>query len=185
MSLTFTLRIIPLAIAALLLAGCAEGGSFGTRGSGGSGPRPKIVAVGDFVFGDGIVAVDRGFITRLERKVGGFPTHERKQRTNERVNDEIVAYTVALLREAGLDEQPGNEDTLALKDDTVIVNGRLRPVDPVAAKKNQVGFGSGRGGRNDPYARQAGIAVLLRGGRQAVRRAGRHQAGSQPQCCDR
>ena len=96
--MSLTLRLIPLAIAALMLAGCAEGGSFGILSSGGSGPRPKTIAVSDFVFGDGVVAVDRGFTARLERKVGGFPTHERKQRTNERVNDEIVAYTVALLR---------------------------------------------------------------------------------------
>jgi hypothetical protein len=141
-----SLRLIPLLIAALPLLGCAEGGgSFGSFGSfgGGSGARPKTIAVSDFVFGDGVVAVDRGFTARLEHKVGSFPTFERKTRTNERVNDEIVAAIVASLREAGLDAQPGNEDTLP---DAAVVSGRLRPADPVAAKNNQSGFGSGRGG---------------------------------------
>jgi hypothetical protein len=92
------------------------------------------------------VGVDRGFTARLERKIGAIPTFERKQRTNERVNDEIVASIVASLREAGLDAEPGNEDTLQLKDDSVVVSGSLRAVDPAAAKKNLVGFGSGRAG---------------------------------------
>lgn len=141
------LRLIPICLAALLLTGCAEGssGSFGSFGSfgGGAAPRPKTIGVSDFVFGDGVVAVDRGFTARLERTVGSFPTFERKTRTNERVNDEIVASIVASLREAGLDAQPGNEDTLS---EGVIVSGRLRPADPAAAKNNQSGFGSGRGG---------------------------------------
>jgi hypothetical protein len=128
----------------LLLAGCAGSGSFGSIGAtGGAVPRPKTIFVSDFVFDSDVVAVDQGFTARLERKVGAFPTFERKQRTNERTNDEIVASIVVSLREAGLDAQPGNEDSLALRDDVVIVSGRLRPA---AAKKNQVGFGSGRSG---------------------------------------
>jgi Domain of unknown function (DUF4410) len=138
-------RIIFSITMALLVAGCAGPGSFGSLG-GGSAARPRTIAVSDFVFGDGVVGVDRGFTARLERKIGAFPTFERKQRTNERVNDEIVASIVASLREAGLEAQPGNEDTLQLKDDSVVVSGALRAVDPAAAKKNQVGFGSGRAG---------------------------------------
>jgi hypothetical protein len=139
-------RLIFSCAATLLLAGCAgSSGSFGSFG-GGPAPRPKTIAVSDFIFGDGVVAVDRGFTARLERKIGSFPTFERKQRTNERVNDEIVASIVANLREAGLDAQPGNEDSLALKDDAVVVSGRLRPADAAAAKNNQTGFGSGRSG---------------------------------------
>jgi hypothetical protein len=145
-----TWRLISLCVAALLMAGCAEQGTSGSFGSfgllGGAGSRPKTIAVSDFVFPSDVVAVDRGFTARLERKVGGFPTHERKQRTNERVNDEIVAAIVVSLREAGLDAQPGNEDTLALMGEAVIVSGSLRAVDPEAAKKNQAGFGSGRSG---------------------------------------
>jgi hypothetical protein len=138
-----SLRPILFFIAALLLTGCAEGGgSFGSFG-GGPAPRPKTIGVSDFVFGDGVVAVDRSFTARLEKKVGEFPTFERKTRTAERVNDEIVASIVASLREAGLEAQPGNDDTLS---DAVIVSGRLRAADPAAAKNNQVGFGSGRAG---------------------------------------
>ena len=121
----FNVRLIALCLAAALLAGCAGGsGSFGSFG-GGDTSRPKAIYVGDFVFGDGVVAVDRGFTARLERKVGAFPTFERKQRTNERTNDEIVAAIVVTLREAGFDAQPGNEDTLSLKDDAVVVSGTL------------------------------------------------------------
>jgi hypothetical protein len=139
-----SLRLIPLFIAALWLAGCAEGGSLGSLGFGSTtAARPKVIGVSDFIFGDGVAAVDRGFTARLEHKVGAFPTFERKQRTNERVNDEIVASIVASLREAGLDAQPGNEDALP---DAVIVSGRLNAADPKAAKNNQVGFGSGRAG---------------------------------------
>jgi hypothetical protein len=139
------MRLLHLSIAALLLAGCAEqGGSFGSFGSfGGPAPRPKTIAVSDFIFAEGVAAVDRGFTARLEHKVGAFPTFERKQRTNERVNDEIVASIVASLREAGFEAQPGNEDAFP---EAVVVSGRLRPADLAAAKKNQVGFGSGRSG---------------------------------------
>ena len=142
----FNFRLIALCLAASVLAGCAGGsGSFGSFG-GGDTSRPKAIYVGDFIFGDGVVAVDRSFTARLERKIGAFPTFERKQRTNERTNDEIVAAIVVTLREAGLDAQPGNEDTLSLKDDAVVVSGTLRAVNAEAAKKNQVGFGSGRAG---------------------------------------
>lgn len=141
------MRFMHLPIVALMLAGCAEGASFGSFGSlSGPAPRPKTIVVSDFIFDSDVVAVDRGFTARLERKVGGFPTHERKQRTNERVNDEIVASIVASLREAGFDAQPGNEDSISVKDDMVFVSGRLRPADRDAGKKNLAGFGSGRSG---------------------------------------
>lgn len=138
-------RFIPVCLAALLLAGCAGGG---LQGSLGGASRPKTILVSDFVFSGEVVAVDRGFTTRLERKVGQFPTHERKQRTLERVNDEIVASIIATLREAGFDAQPGNEEGLSLSDDALIVSGRLRGSDPAsaAAKNNKIGFGAGYGG---------------------------------------
>jgi hypothetical protein len=128
----------------MLLAGCANS-SLGSLSSG-PAPPPKAVVVTDFVFGTDVAAIDRSFTARLERKIGAFPTFERKQRTNERVNDEIVATIVATLREAGLDAQPGSEVSLSLKDDAVSVSGTLRAADPAAGKKNLVGFGSGRGG---------------------------------------
>ncbi|MDP1910325.1 MAG: hypothetical protein Q8K85_18660, partial [Hyphomicrobium sp.] len=74
-----------------------------------------------------------------------FPTYERKQRTLERVNDEIVATVVATLREAGLDAQPGSEEGLSLSESTVLASGKLRPSD-AAAKKNEYGIGGGKAG---------------------------------------
>jgi hypothetical protein len=138
------MRLISLCAVALLLAGCATM-DIGATPSGGSSPRPKTIVVSDFVFASEVVAVDRGYTARLERKIGTFPTHERKQRTLERVNDEIMASIVVALREAGLEAQPGSEEGLSLNDDVVVVNGRLRPSDP-NAKPEQIGFGAGRGG---------------------------------------
>jgi len=137
------MRLISLCAAALLLAGCASMDIGGTP-SGGASPRPKTIVVSDFVFAAEVVAVDRGYTARLERKIGTFPTHERKQRTLERVNDEILASIVVALREAGLEAQPGSEEGLSLNDDVVVVNGRLRASEQ--AKPNQIGFGAGRGG---------------------------------------
>jgi len=137
------MRFILACAAALLLAGCANS-SIGLTGD--KAARPKTVFVSDFIFGTDVAAIDRSFTARLERKIGAFPTFERKQRTNERVNDEIVASIVATLREAGLEAAPGSEDGLSLKDDAVVVSGTLRAADPQAGKKNLVGFGAGRGG---------------------------------------
>lgn len=142
------MRLIPLCAALLLLAGCAESSltqSGGLAGSGGSSPKPKAIVVSDFVMSPDITVIDRGFTTRLERKIGAFPTHERKQRTLERVNDEIVAAVVATLRESGLDAQPGSEEGLSLSDSTLLVTGKLRPSD-AAAKKNDAGIGGGKSG---------------------------------------
>ena len=88
--------------------------------------------VSDFVLASEVVALDRGYTARLERKIGSFPTYERKPRTLERVNDEIVASIVATLREAGLDAQPGSEEALTLNDDALVVSGRLRAGDRAA-----------------------------------------------------
>jgi hypothetical protein len=138
------MRLISLCAVALLLAGCASMDIGGTS-SGGSSPRPKTIVVSDFVFASEVVALDRSYTARLERKIGTFPTFERKQRTLERVNDEILASIVVTLREAGLEAQPGSEEGLSLNDDVVVVNGRLRAGDP-NAKPERIGFGGGRGG---------------------------------------
>ncbi len=142
-------RIFPLA-AAFLLAGCA-GSSIGslTGGSASTSPRPKSIVVTDFQFSPDVSAVDRGYTTRLERKIGGFPTFERKPRTLERVNEEIVASTVATLRAAGFEAQPGGPDGVA-SDGSVIVTASLRATEPVAVTNkpklvsDQVGFGTGK-----------------------------------------
>lgn len=140
------LTLLCFGMAALALAGCTSTGE--GPGALGATARPKSLVVSDLVFAPEVVAVDRGFTARLERKIGTYPTHERKQRTNERVNDEIIATIVATLREAGLEAESGSEDALSLKDDAVVVFGRLHASDPASAavKNNQIGFGAGRGG---------------------------------------
>ena len=96
-----TLTCFCTVAAGLLLGGCTI--YSGGLQTGGAEPRPKIVLVSDFTFSSDVVAIDRGYTVRLERKVGTYPTHERRPRTTERVNDEIVATIVASLREAGLE----------------------------------------------------------------------------------
>ena len=137
------MRIISFCAVALLLAGCADMPIGGL--SGGTVQKPKSIVVSDFVVSSEVAAVDRGYTARLERKIGQYPTFERKQRTIERVNDEIVATIVVTLREAGLEAQPGSEEALTPTDDTLVVNGRLRGADP-KANPATIGFGAGHGG---------------------------------------
>ncbi len=136
-----------LCFAALALTGCANTNITGTK-TGGSGlAAPKTVVVSDLAFSSDVVALDRGFTARLSRKLGEIPPHERKQRTAERVNDEIVATVVATLREAGLDARVGSEESLTLSDDAIVVTGRLRAVDEGnRTERNVIGFGAGRSG---------------------------------------
>ena len=141
---SLTLTCFCTVAAGLLLGGCTI--YSGGLQTGGAEPRPKIVLVSDFTFSSDVVAIDRGYTVRLERKVGTYPTHERRPRTTERVNDEIVATIVASLREAGLEAQPGAEDSVTLNQSALVVSGGLRPGEPVTAKnKNSFGFGAGRG----------------------------------------
>jgi hypothetical protein len=140
-----TLTSLIVALAGLLLGGCTIYSGLQT-GAAGTEPKPKVVLVSDFTFASDVVAIDRGYTARLERKVGTYPTHERRQRTTERVNDEIVATIVASLREAGLEAQPGAEDAVTLNQSALVVSGGLRPGEPVTTKnKNSFGFGAGRG----------------------------------------
>jgi hypothetical protein len=134
-----------LALAGLLLGGCTVYTGL-QSGVAGAEPKPKIILVSDFTFSSDVVAIDRGYTARLERKVGAYPTHERRQRTTDRVNDEIVATIVVSLREAGLKAQPGAEDAVTLDQSALVVSGGLRPGEPATAKnKNSFGFGAGRG----------------------------------------
>ena len=136
------LAFVCIGVAALALAGCANSGGMQFGDAPG---RPKTVLVSDFVLSSDVAVIDRGYTARLERKIGGFPTFERKPRTIERVNDEVVASIIATVREAGLDAQPGSEDALKLSDDVLLVGGRLRPSDPAAVAKNKpVIFSTGR-----------------------------------------
>ena len=153
-----------VALAGLLLGGCTVYSGL-QIGAAGTEPKPKVVLVSDFTFASDVVAIDRGYTARLERKVGTYPTHERRQRTTERVNDEIVATVVASLREAGLEAQPGADDAVTPNQSALVVSGGLRPGEPVTAKnKNSFGFGAGRGARARGRGRQR-LAVFL--GKQA------------------
>jgi hypothetical protein len=142
-------RFIALGFAALALAACAGsgGGSFDffhTSAAPSALVQPKSFVVSDFIFSSEVTAVDRSYTARLQRKIGAFPAHERKQRTIERVNDEIVAAIIATLDEAGLKAGPGREEGLTLNDDVVLVSGRLRVANNVKlGKDKQVGFGVG------------------------------------------
>ena len=138
------MRLLALCAGALMLAGCAN---VSISGLSGDAPpaKPKTILVSDFVFSSEVGGVDRGYTAKLDRKIGQFPTFERKQRTLERINDEIIATIVVTLREAGLEAQTGNEESLTLKDNALLVSGKLRAAD-ANAKPLTVGFGTGRGG---------------------------------------
>jgi hypothetical protein len=139
------MRLIPagILISALALAGCA-GGSL--QAGLGLQSRPNVVLISDFTIASEVVPIDRGYTARAERKVGAIPAHQRRQRTTERVNDEIVATIIVSLREAGLDARGGSEDTLTLDQSALVMSGSLRPSVPVTEKnKNSIGFGAGRG----------------------------------------
>ncbi len=172
-------RSVCLIAAALALAGCAQGSS-DTLLSGSAAPPPKTIIVTDFTWSSEVVAIDRGFTARLDRK-GSYPTFERRPRTIARVNDEIVATIVAGLREAGLEAQPGDEDALSLSDSAVIVKGALRgDGESASAKKDQIGFGAGRGG----VIADMTVTSISSGGKRPVlsfatdgRAAGRPAAG--------
>ena len=142
------MRFAYVCFGALLLAGCANS-SLGSLGGSSSVARPKTIIVTDFAFGPDVTAVDRAYTVRLERKIGPFPPHERKLRTLERVNEEIVATIVATLRGAGLEAQPGGPDSAT--DGAVLVSGELKATEAVANDvrrpkpvTEQIGFGAGR-----------------------------------------
>ena len=134
-----------LSLAALTLAGCQTDGV--NLASSGAAPKPKTVVVADFVYSPDITVIDRGYTVRLSRKEGSdLPFHIRKERTLARVNDEIVATIVATVRAAGLDAAPGSAEGVSLKDDAVIVGGRLRGAEGADKKGKGAGIGDGRSG---------------------------------------
>jgi hypothetical protein len=133
---------IGISLAALALGGCAGTGNL----MGGAPAKPKTIVVSDFAASTEVDAVDRGFSVRMDRKDPNFPLLERKRRTLARVNDEIVATIIATLREAGLDAEPGSQESISLKEDAVLITGSLRPASLAdLAKKKKIGFGSGYG----------------------------------------
>jgi hypothetical protein len=134
-----------LPLAALALAGCQTDTVSLTSNA--SVAKPKTVLVTDFVYAPDVTIIDRGYTVRLSRKEGSdLPFHVRKERTLERVNDELVATIVATVRSAGLDAAPGSADGVSLKDDAVIVSGRLVGAEGAEKKGKGAGIGDGRGG---------------------------------------
>src|SRR5215831_17095166 len=135
------MRVVALIIA-LALTGCTVSGGL----VGGLTGKPNTVLISDFTIASDVVAIDRGYTARMERKVGVIPAHQRRQRTTERVNDEIVATIIVVLRENGLDARSGGEDSLTLDQSALVVSGNLRANEPVTEKnKNSIGVGGGRG----------------------------------------
>lgn len=136
-----------LCLATLALAGCAQTNMAGMNGAlGGGSSRPKTVVVSDFLVAADVPAIDRGFSTRQESKGGYFPILERRQRTLERVNDEIIAAIVVSLRSAGLNAEPGSAEGVSLKDGALVVSGRLHgPEQGKHVPVTEIGFGPGRG----------------------------------------
>lgn len=88
------------------MGGCTISGDL-QNGVGGAQAKPRVVLISDFTFASDVVAIDGGYTARLERKIGAYPAHQRRQRTGERVNDEIVATIIATLREWGLGTAQG------------------------------------------------------------------------------
>lgn len=134
-----------LCLTALALSGCA-GNNVNLDGFAGgtASPKPKTIVVSDFVVAQDVPAIDRGFSTRQESKGGNFPLLERRQRTLERVNDEVLATIVVSLREAGLDAEPA--EGAVLKEGAVRLSGRLHaPEQGKRLSPAQLGFGQGRG----------------------------------------
>ena len=151
---------ICLSLAALALAGCQTDGS--QPGLQRPVSKPKTVVVTDFVYSPDVTIIDRGFTVRLSRKEGNdLPFHIRKERTLARVNDEIVATIVATVRAAGLDAAPGSADSVSLKDDAVIVGGRLRPGEG-ADKRSRVPASATAARASSPTCRWSELAASAR-----------------------
>lgn len=142
------MRLSPavICIAALALGACAKANITSLQSSdAGAVPRPKTIVVSNFAFSPEVVALDRGFTAKLERKVGSLTPEERQARTAERVNHEIVTTVVSTLRNAGLDARLGSEQPIPAGDEALLVTGHLRGIDQGnRTQRNVIGFGAGR-----------------------------------------
>jgi hypothetical protein len=175
------LRPVHLFICLIVLAaaGCANTSVQGTQTSGaGAPPRPKTVLVYDFVFSSDAAVVDPEFTTRLERQIGNLSVS--KQLIAKRVNDEIVATLVTILRyEAGLNAQPGSEEEPTLKDGALVITGQLRAVDQGnRPQHNPVGFGTGGG-----VAADMTVSQVSEGAKKAIAHVHGASAVSEPVRC--
>lgn len=131
----------------LVAAGCANTSVPETQTSaGGAPPRPKTVLVNDFAFSSDVAVVDRGFAARLESKLGSMTYDVVKAITARRVNDEIVATAVVLVRAQGLNARQGGEGELKQQNGALVVTGRVHAVNQGNhPPRNPVGFDAGNG----------------------------------------
>ncbi len=134
-----------ICLISLAVAGCAGTGVEGTQTPVGDAlPRPKLVLVNDLVFSPDVAVGDRNLDAQLESKFGKDATNDTiKLIAAKRVNDEIVATIIVLLRAAGLDAQPGDREKITDKNGALAITGRLHAVDQgERPQRNPVGFGT-------------------------------------------
>ena len=135
-----------LCLVALVIAGCATNSEqVAQTAPGGPPPRPKVVLVNDFLVAPYVTVVDRDFFTRVESKLG-HPTNDVvKAIAIRRVNDEVVAAIIAILRfEAGLNARTGGNAEIASKDGTLVIAGELHAVEQgKRPERAPVAFGAG------------------------------------------
>jgi hypothetical protein len=128
---------------ALAVAGCTDAGVQRAQTSIGDTPRrPKLVLVDDLAFSPGFTVGDRDLDARLEKRFGGEISPETiKSLGAKRVNDEMVATVIVLLRAAGLNAQPGDREENAPKGDTAVVAGQVHALDQgKGAPRKPAGF---------------------------------------------
>jgi hypothetical protein len=133
-------------LVALAVAGCANTGAQRTQASiADTLSRPKTVLVYDFAFSPDVVVTDREFSARLERQIGDLSIS--KDLAAKRVNDEIVVTIATILRdEAGLNAQPGSEESSAIKSGALVIAGQLHAVGQGnRPQRRPVNFGTGGG----------------------------------------
>ncbi|MGA2894389.1 MAG: hypothetical protein ABSE22_16100 [Xanthobacteraceae bacterium] len=133
-------------LVALAAAGCTgTGGPDAPASVGDMVPRPRTLLVNELDFAADLAVVDRELDARLEKKFGGDVTGDViKSLAARRVNDEIVATVIALLRAVGLNAQPGYRDQPAPKGGAVVVAGEVHAVDQgKRPERGPVGFGTG------------------------------------------
>ena len=87
----------------------------GRRPFGRRRPRPKVVVVADFIAASEVTATDNGFNTRLERRVGSYPTWSGGSARSPASMTKSSQRSSPMLRAAGIEAQPGGEDLARLR----------------------------------------------------------------------
>jgi hypothetical protein len=133
-------------LVALVISGCASNNAqVAQTSAAGPPPRPKVVLVNDFLVAPDVTVVDREFFTRLESKFGHPSNDVVKAIAVRRVNDEVVAEIIAILRfEAGLNARTGGNAEIASKYGTLVIAGELHAVEQgKGPERAPVAFGAG------------------------------------------